>query len=69
MASAKARKQYCSIPARWLAISDSFMETSISGAPPPAISALPEVTVGSQDFVTEFSSVKYELNIDKRNGW
>ena len=39
-ASANCRKQYCSMPVSVLAYSVRRIESSISGAPPPAISAL-----------------------------
>ena len=40
-ASAKARKQYCSMPDSVLAWAARRRDSSVSGAPPPAISALP----------------------------
>ena len=40
IASAKDLKQYCSIPAKESEYSIILSESSISGAPPPAIKAL-----------------------------
>jgi hypothetical protein len=53
-ASAKARKQYCSIPVSVCEYSSNRTDNSISGAPPPAINALNEMQqVGLHTLKTE----------------